>query len=212
MTHLSSRAHYVLLLCVMVAVLTAPTKAKAQDCCYIPQGETDHVGPSLVQLANGATVQGFFMGVNNNLGTYFNGRLTEEGPGNQGSNTCWWNGAANNLDPQHPAVSGGTWTVGSLIVWGGTVVQSNVYNTYGYDYVGVTTTAVDYVRTNGPGNHIALPCTYTIYQIMYISCPDEQDTPDYAYNTHTDTIYAKQVVNCRISNDDVCETTNYVTP
>lgn len=206
---LSLKSSITLKLLLVVLLFTALHR-RAVACCYIPQGETSTLGETAgAEYSDGSTVQGFFMNVSNNLNTDFDGRSISEQPGYGSSNSCWWSNAANSLDPENPQVSGGNWTVGFLEVNGGTIVQYNDHNTYGYDYVGAVTEDIDYIRTYGPANGITFPCTLSYPQEMMIDCLS-YPLQNYSYNFLSIEIYqSSYVVDCRDANNNLCQTIYY---
>ncbi|HLA10738.1 MAG TPA: Ig-like domain-containing protein [Pyrinomonadaceae bacterium] len=91
----------------------------------------------------------------------FSGRtVTEQDPGSGGPDNCWFNGS---IIPPQTAITGGSWTVTSS-------------NTWGFDFVGLTSTTVNYYRAQGRA-----PCSVTVPQRMVIDC----STGALTYRTNT---------------------------
>jgi hypothetical protein len=134
--------------------------------------------------------------ISDSVGASFDGRIVAE-QGTGGNNTCYWAGNAVGL-VQHPAVSGGEWTVAQGEV-------SGQHNHWGYDYIGYTSTAVpSYVRQNGPAHGVHIPCGSVKPQSMVIYC-DANTNYFYAGDSQTITINSTTVTNCRAN---VCQTIN----
>jgi hypothetical protein len=120
-----------------------------------------------------------------------------ESAGNAGSDTCHFSGSPYN--PQ-TSISGGSWPVA-----GGPL--SGHSNQWGYDYVGWTEAGVNYYRTQAPAHNHPLPCGWTFYQNMAISCSSSSTPITYATNNVLSaTINATSVTNCRIG---TCGTINH---
>jgi hypothetical protein len=126
------------------------------DCtvCYLPDNE------EAFPVGQSADLYKFQMHIwpNDNPSGSMNGRLVEEDPGGNVSDTCWWSG--NTYFGPYPTFNG-QWTVGEGSEAGNT-------NYWGYDSMGFTEVQVAYIQEYGPAHGVPSPCTMTAYQAMSI--------------------------------------------
>jgi len=167
------------------------SSARAQSCCILPTPEMITVGDRQ------GTLSGFTQTIPSGN---FNGVYVQETSvgTTTGTNTCWWAGSG--LNP-NPAVSGGEWGVGVANPNGSTGPTPET-NVWGYDYVGINTTGINLIRSQGPQNGISLsstsPCTYTAYQTMQIQCAYDSGWQTYQTNNALTTqVFTNKVVNSR---------------
>jgi hypothetical protein len=168
--------------------------------CVVPSHETTAVESTVF-----VTLTDFNQTISDTAKDLFNGATVTEGNAAPGQDTCW-----------------GTWSIGprftgiktnppsAWIVGGGEVLGAP--NHWGFDQVGWIQTAVDYYRVNAPQHGVAIPCGFTGYQSMTISCPSGKSvtyTPSVG-NKLTGTIEQHAIVNCRYDMDNTaCQTINY---
>lgn len=150
-----------------------------------------------------ATVTDFNQSISDTAGDSFDGLTIQEDDAATAQDTCW--GKWSNV-PQVTGVTGGfAWTVAGTDVPG-------QHNHWGFDEVGWKPGAVAYYRTQDPAHGIAIPCGYTVYQALKISCPSGLTatyTPSYG-NKLTGTIEQTDVINCRYDmNNTSCQTITY---
>lgn len=138
----------------------------------------------------------FTQTIYDSAGDSFSGQSVQESNAAPAVDTCWFQGSS---FAKVTGVSGGTWTVS-----GG--------NTWGYDGVGWIPDSVPYYRTNAPKHGIGIPCGFTMYQQMQISCPSGNwvtYTPS-SGNKLTGTIDSTDVENCRYDiYNYACKTISY---
>ncbi len=182
----------------------APSKLDVHalsGCCFYPGTEQS------IKADNYATTAtGFKMLIGDPLGTIFNARDVSELAGAQGVNTCYYPGGPT---PHYPAVTdtaGESWSVAGGDVYGQT-------NYWGFDTIGVSTSIVDRIRSEGPSNNVFFPCSLIIYQNMWMSCEFDSGFVYEKNNVLTITIAASNTVtNCRRAVRDSanrCDTINY---
>ncbi|MGB2591877.1 MAG: hypothetical protein WA853_15240 [Candidatus Acidiferrum sp.] len=168
--------------------------------CLAPSSET-----TTVQGTEGTTYSDFIQVIYDSAGDNFSGLTVTEGNAAPGQDTCWgtWSiGPRYTGIPTNPASS---WPVA-----GGQLAGQA--NHWGPDAVGWSQTAVDYYRVQDPAHGIGLPCGFTGYQSLTISCSSGLTvpyTPSYG-NKLTAQIEQTVVVNCRYDmNNSACPTINY---
>jgi hypothetical protein len=166
--------------------------------CLVPSTETT------AEAGTGYTTNTIFnQTIGDSADDTFNGSTVTEGDIPTAQDTCWrtWSigPRVTGIPPNPP------WTVA-----GGQVLGQR--NHWGFDYVGWSTTAIDYYRVQDPAHGVAIPCGFTAYQSMTISCPSGLTapyTPSFG-NKLTATIEQTDVVNCRYDMSNfACQTINY---
>lgn len=168
--------------------------------CVIPTTEE-----TAVHGTEATTYTQFVQTIFDTAGDNFNGQTVVEGNAAPGQDTCWgtWSiGPRVTGVPTNPASS---WTVD-----GGDV--SGQPNAWGFDVVGWSKTAVDYYRVQDPAHNVHMPCGFTVYQSVTISCPTglaATYTPSFG-NKLTATIGQSDLLNCRYDMDNsACQTIPY---
>jgi hypothetical protein len=165
--------------------------------CVAPSTETTAVEATVF-----TTETDFNQTISDSAGDTFNGSTVTEGNAAPGQDTCWgtWS-----QGPRFTGIPTTPWTVA-----GGQVVGQP--NHWGFDDVGWIQKAVDYYRVQSPAHGVAIPCGFTGYQSMKISCPSGLTatyTPSFG-NKLTGTIEQHNVINCRYDmNNTACQTINY---
>lgn len=167
--------------------------------CVVPSSET-----TAVEGTAYTTQTAFNQSIGDSANDNFDGSTVTEGNAAPGQDTCWgtWS-----IGPRYTGIPNppGSWPVA-----GGQVVGQP--NHWGFDYVGWGKNAVDYYRVQAPAHGVAIPCGFTGYQSMIISCPSSLTapyTPSYG-NKLTAQIERTDVVNCRYDmNNSACQTITY---
>lgn len=164
--------------------------------CVVPSRETT----SATGTSN-STITNFIQSISDTAGDVFDGSTVTEGNAATAQDTRWF---ATSAVAKTTGVTGGPpWTIAS--------------NQWGPDYVGWYSTnypinVVNYYRTKTPAHGKQIPCGFTVYQSLKISCAGGQSvtyTPSNG-NKLTATIEQHDVINCRYDmNNSDCQTINY---
>lgn len=168
--------------------------------CLAPSSET-----TAVIGTQFTTETAFNQHISDTAGDAFDGSTVTEGNAAPGQDTCWGSWSIGPRFTGIPTNPPSSWTVA-----GGQMVGQP--NHWGPDVVGWSQTAVDYYRVQDPAHGQAIPCGFTGYQSMEISCPSGLTaiyTPSVG-NKLTATIEKTDVINCRNDmNNSACQTINY---
>jgi hypothetical protein len=168
--------------------------------CVIPTTEE-----TAVYGTEATTETQFAQTIYDTAGDNFGGQTVTEGNAAPGQDTCWGTWSIGPRFTGVPTNPPSTWPVA-----GGQM--TGLPNTWGPDVVGWSTTAVTYYRAQDPAHGVPIPCGFTGYQSLTISCPSGMTatyTPSYG-NKLTATIEQSNVVNCRNDmNNSACQTITY---
>lgn len=171
------------LLILTFAILSPCTKA--QVCCTQAQSETSQVAGDVLDPYD---AEDFLVTVADTNRDNFSGRYVQESDYRDGRDTCWFSG--NTISLTYDAhVDGSSW-------------QVNANNQYGYDTIGWTLAAVNYIRANAPAHGVPLPCGATLYQLMDMECFGGLSVK-YSANVLSETITPNTEVSCR---QGICRT------